>query len=244
MTKQKADFSSAQALTGRAKHNYEEFRSCTGGDALWRIEETHYPATSDWGYTLRLNRAMVTKIERIVADCAVNLTGALDHLAAALARSNGHDRLTYLYYPFGVDQTKYKESWKKTRNSLVGYENVLTTAHKKYENYVQHVAAAKELSNTSKHWAFLPPTASSPAVAWQVPQVGQKIANIPADTFVASDSFEFHRGSERLNQTPMNIVIMLSLTGLQSQIQSPDTILECALRYVEGVISEVSAKIV
>jgi hypothetical protein len=157
MTKQTADLSSAVALAARARQHFDEFRACIGGDALWRIDEADYSATREWGYTLRLNRALLKKIERVVADCAIDLMSALDHMAAALARANGHRRITTLYYPFGTTENDYQAALKRHQAALTGYENLLASAHSNFAAYVPHVGAAKELSNTSKHWSLLAP---------------------------------------------------------------------------------------
>lgn len=242
MTGQTVDLGGSLALTRRAGKHFEEFREAIRGDALWHIVETQYPATAEWSYSLKLERGKLKEIEPIVADCANNLISALDQLAAALARANGHQRLKNLYYPFGSTNADYQTAIAKYQNVLAGYEAILANAHANFLNYVPHVAAAKEISNTSKHWALLPSSAVAHAVAWQVPGLGQKIAQIPAATFEVDDTFEFHRGLERLHETPMTIVIKLALTGLSGPIQTPDMILECALRYVEGVVSEVSSK--
>ncbi len=228
----------------RARLRFDEFKTFIGGGALWRIDEAEYSKAGAWGYTLRLNRLLLKKIERVAADCAIDLMSALDHLAAALAKANGHQHIRNLYYPFGTTEDAYQAQLEKHKAALAGYESLLARAHGNFAAYVLHVDAAKELSNTSKHWSFLAPIPSARAIAWQVSGVGQKIENVPAEHFSTSDSFEFYRGPERLNLTPINIVIMLSLSGLNSTIKSPDMVLECALWYVEGVLSEVSTKAV
>ena len=243
MTGKIVDLSDAQALTKRASKHLAEFKAAIGGDSLWRIEETQYIATSEWGYGLRLNRGRLNETRVLVADCANNLISALDQLAAALARSNGHQRLNNLYYPFGATSADYQTALNRYANFLAGYEQILSAAHTSYQGYVPHVAAVKEVSNTSKHWELVASLASAHGVSWQVPGIGQKIEQIPENTFEATDYFEFHRGAVRLNETPMNIVIKLSLTGLRSPVTSPDIILECALTYVQGVMSEVASKV-
>ena len=212
-----------------------------GGDNLWRITDSEDSADGTWIYRLELNRAQLTSIKPIIADCANNLVNTLDHVAAAIARANGHARVTNLYFPFGTTEKKYADSMAKYERILGrNMVQLLTEIHAEHRHEVPHLAATKEISRTTKHWELMPSTASARAVTWQVPGCRQRIAQIPADTFSSSDSFDFHRGAERL-PLGFSIMIQLTLNGLSSPIQSPDTILDCASRYVEGVIAAVSA---
>lgn len=60
--------------------------------------------------------------------------------------------------------------------------------------------------------------------------------------FATADVFEYHRGAERLPSVPFRIVIGQVIDGLDDQLpKSPDSILECSFRFVEGVIAAVEA---
>ena len=163
-------------------------------------------------------------------------------MAAAIARANGHDRLTKLYFPMGEIDEKYAESLKMASKALgPQMTQVLSETRPKYHLEIQHVAAVKKVSNDGKHWKLVISTASAHAVAWNVPGSGQWIKQIPDDAFTGDNTFEFYRGNEPFNRD-MYFVFKLEIEGLSATLPSgPEIILECALRYVEAVVAAVSA---
>jgi hypothetical protein len=78
------------------------------------------------------------------------------------------------------------------------------------------------------------------AIAMHAPN-GRQMFQIPRNAFAEADEYEFHRAKERLPQgIPLQTVIGVNVEGLPDELpKSPDTILNCAFRFVAGVIQAV-----
>lgn len=232
----------AQALLGRARNHLAAFEDQVSPRNLWRIAESQDSESKEWTGQIHLNRAGLGRAKPILADCANNLISALDHVAAAIARSNGHGRERSLYFPLGLTDTDHARAMSKVERML-GREvvRVLTETRARHQIEMPHVAAVKEISNTGKHWELLVSNASAHGVAWTEPGLRQRIAQIPADAFENRIVFEFYRGAQPLPRVPLNIVIKLTLAGLGSGLPTtPEYVLHGALRYVEAVIAAVA----
>lgn len=118
---------------------------------------------------------------------------------------------------------------------------MIAAARAKYRHDVHHVEAAKQISNTGKHWELMFAAGTAHGIALNIPGGEQRIFQIPATAFADTDAFEFHRGPERLPTVPISIVVGLSVSGLEEGLpKSPDSIFPCSFRFVEGVIAAVA----
>lgn len=234
----------ARACLDRAQKHYAELREITGPGALWRITEDRDGGTGDWYNRLHLDRARLVAAKPVLADCATNAWSALDHVAAAIAKANGRKREDNkrLYFPWGYTDEAFKKALAKVEpdlgNAMLG---VLAEARERHQHEVHHLEAAKQISNSGKHWELAPATGNVAAVVINIPGGGQRIFNLPADAFAASDFHEYHRGQERLPNDSQTIVVSLTVAELEGGVpNSVDLILECSFRFVRGVIDAVA----
>lgn len=235
----------ARALLARARKHYAEFNDLVhpGGErGLWQMTERRDPRTGEWFYRLHLDRNRLIEAKPVIADCANNIASALDHVAAAIAKANSHQRLKDLYFPWALGDQAFE---KKLANiePVIGREmaKVLADARAKQQHEVPHVEAAKQISNSGKHWELMFPAGSAVAIALHIPGARQQIFQIPADAFEQADTFEYHRGKDRLPTVPSSVAVGLRLAGLDEDLpNSPDSVLECSFRFVEGVIAAVA----
>lgn len=236
----------ARALIARARKHFTEFNTLVHpqeGSGLWQTTERRDPRTSEFFYRLHLDRQRLIEAKPIIADSATNVASALDHVAAAIAKVNGHGRLTTLYFPWGFTDEAFDRALAKVE-PVLGTEmaGVLADAREKNRHNVHHVEAAKQISNSGKHWEMLLTTGAAHGVALHVPGSGQRIFQVPANAFDDADAFEYHRGAERLPSVPLSIVVGLKIGGLDDPLpNSPDSILECSFRFVDAIVAAVEA---
>jgi len=211
----------------------------------WKIRSSNDPFTHDWVYSIHLDRESLNKTKIQLAECATSLASALDQVVAGLAKANGKGRGSGGYYPFRLDQHEFSSALKRTEEKIgTKFANIIETHHLKHKLVWPHVQAMKKLSNAGKHWELKVPTASSKAIAVDIPKTGQRIFDIPSGTFDTQDSFEFHRSPEPLPTGPMTVVLTEEISGLPADLPtSPDTILTCASRYVKQLINAASDSI-
>lgn len=234
----------ARACLARARRHYSELNQVTGPGALWRITEGQDGETGEWFNRLHLERARLVAAKPVLADSATNAWSALDHVAAAIAKANGRKREDNkrLYFPWGYSDEAFKKALAKVEPDLgTAMLGVLANAREKHQHEVHHIEAAKQISNSGKHWELAPATGNAAAVAINVAGGGQRIFNLPADAFAASDFHEYYRGPERLPNGPQSIVVSLTVAELEGGVpNSVDSILECSFRFVQGVINTVA----
>ncbi|MCW1384902.1 hypothetical protein OLX02_18970 [Novosphingobium sp. KCTC 2891] len=233
-----------RALLARARKHFAELNALLhpqDGPRLWQTRERRDPQTGEWFYCLHLDRQRLIEAKPIIADSATNIASALDHVAAAIAKANGHDRLKTLYFPWGLTDEDFDKKLRKVEDVLgAEMSGVLAAARTRHRHEVHHVEAAKQISNSGKHWELMASDGTAHGIALNVPG-RQRIFQIPADAFAEADAFEFHRGAVRLPSVPISIVIGQAIDGLDEGLpRSPDSILECSFRFVEGVIAAVA----
>ena len=243
---EKPNLDDPRALLERARKHVADLNDLLHpreGPGLWQTSEKRDLQTSEWVYCLHMDRHRLIAAKPIIADCATNVASALDHVAAAIAKANGHGRLKSLYFPWGFTDEAFEKALAKVE-PVIGAEmtGVISAARVTHRHEVHHVEAAKQISNSGKHWELVPTVGTAHALALNVPGEGQRIFQVPADAFVAADAYEYHRGAERLPRVPLSIVIGQAIEGLDDVLpKSPDSILECSFRFVEGVIAAVEA---
>lgn len=237
------DLTDATALLNRARKHYAEFNQLVDPAVLWQTTENRDPGTGEFRYRIHMDRKRLVEAKPVIADSATNVASALDHVAAAIAKANGHDRLTNLYFPWGFTDEVFEKRLAKAE-PVLGADMAKVIAEVRVSRPVEihHVEAAKQISNTGKHWELMFAAGAAHAVALHIPHAPQRIFQIPGDAFATDDMFEFHRGSERLPPVPSSILIGLSIDGLDEGLPtSPDSILEGSFRFVDEVISAVAA---
>lgn len=228
---------SAHALFDRAKTHEAAYRRMTGR-TLWNICERYDDVTNEWSYSLDLNRESLVACKPVLGDCANNLNSVLDNVISAMARAHGTTRNNSPYYPLSIDLQEFHEKLDamvpKIGQAMV---DAIADNHAINIQEVPHMFAVKKMANTAKHWEILPAHASAHAVAINDMDGNQTIFQIPPNTFQSVDAYEYHRSRQRLPQTSHSIAISLEILGLGNNIQNgPDTSLECANRYLEGLL--------
>lgn len=242
----KPNLDDPRALLERARKHFADLNTLLhprDSPGLWQTTERRDPQTGEWLYCLHMDRQRLIAAKPIIADCATNVASALDHVVAAIAKANGHGRLKSLYFPWGFTDEAFEKALAKVE-PVIGAEMawVISAARAKHRHEVHHVEAAKQISNSGKHWELMPTAGTAHGIALNVPGVSQRIFQIPADAFAAADVFGYHRGAERLPSVPLSIVIGQAIDGLDDNLpKSPDSILECSFRFVKGVIAAVEA---
>ena len=238
------DLDDARALLDRARKHFDDFEALIHsreGQGLWQTTERRDPRTGEYFYRLHLDRQKLIKAKPIIADSATNLASALDHVAAAIAKANGSNRLTNLYFPWGFTDELFDKKLAKVEPVLGSkLSRVLAEARANHRHEVHHVEAAKQISNSGKHWELMFTAGAAHGVALHIPGEGQRIFQVPADAFAEADAFEYHRGPERLPRVPLSILVGLTIGGLDEGLpKSPDSIFGCSFRFVDGVIAAV-----
>lgn len=237
----KPNLDDPRALLERARKHFAELSALLHpreGPGLWQTTEQRDPQTGEWQYCLHMDRRRLIAAKPIVADSATNVASALDHVAAAIAKANGHGRLKSLYFPWGFTDEAFEKALAKVA-PIIGTEmaGAISAARAKYRHEVHHVEAAKQISNSGKHWELMPAAGTAHAVVLEVPGERQRIFDVPEDAFATVDVFEFHRSADRLPSASLGIWIDQAIDGLDDELpKSPDSILECSFRFVEGVI--------
>lgn len=235
-----------RALISRARKHFAEFNALLfphEGQGLWQTTERRDQHTGEFCYQLHMDRQKLIEAKPIIADSATNIASALDHIAAAIAKANGHGRLKTLYFPWGFTDEAFDRALAKVE-PVLGTEmaGVLADAREMNRHNVHPVEAAKQISSSGKHWEMLLTAGAAHGVALHVPGSGQRIFQVPADAFDNADAFEYHRGAERLPRVPISIVVGLKIGGLDDFLpNSPDSILECSFRFVDAIIAAVEA---
>lgn len=214
----------ARTLLDRARRHYAEFNALVrprDGPELWQTTEDRDPETGEFFYRLHIDRQRLIKAKPIIADSATNIASALDHIAAAIAKSNGHERSRSLYFPWGFTDEAFEKALTKT-GPIIGAEmaGVLSAARAKHRLEVHHVEVAKQISNSGKHWELMFAAGSAHAIALHMPGGEQRIFEVPADAFTTADIFEFHRHVEPLPRVPISIVIGMTIERSAFRLRS------------------------
>jgi hypothetical protein len=232
----------ARACLARAQRHYREFKELSDPGGLWRITTGRDEATGEWFNRLEHNRARLVEAKPVLADSVTNAISALDHVAAAIAKANGHDRLRSLYFPLGLTEEAYEKACART-NGALGDDalRVLAEARDQLRANLPFIEAAKEISYSGKHWALHPPLGSALAVQVVFGGGGHKIFEMPADTFAQADAHDYYRGKEPLPEGHHSILLKLVVDGLgDGSPDSPEFILEGSFRFVQGIIDAVA----
>lgn len=237
------DLSDACALLARARKHYEELNGLVGGGAgsdIWSIRQDRDRENGEWLYRLELDRSKLTSAKPVIADIANNVVSALDHVVAAMAKAQGQVRLRSLYFPCDKIEEDFERAISRKVEPRIGTDMTkrLVAARDKHRHEVSHVAAAKQISNSGKHWELMLVASSVHGVAVHEIGQSQRIFQVPEGAFAASDDFEFYRGAEPLPNVPLSIAVGLSIEGLDADLpNSPTSIFECSFRFVDDVIS-------
>lgn len=233
------DLRDALALLERARHHLRELNELINGDRLWELRHDFDDTSGDWVYSLSIDQQRLVTAKPILADAATNAISALDHVAAAVARSLGQDRNRSLYFPLGLTEAEYQRTLRRAEPCIgPGVAALITDVRTKRYEHV-HAEAAKEISNSGKHWELLPASGNARAIGLNEPHQPQRIFQIPADAFDNESSHTFHRG-ERLPDGHFSILFGFEVEGLTEGLpKSPDTIVDCTLRFVEAIIDAV-----
>ena len=234
----------ARALLTRARKHFAEFNALVhprNEPGLWRTTEAYDPRTTAWFYCLHMDRQRLIAAKPIISDSATNLMSALDHVVAAIAKANGRGRLR-LYFPWGFADEAFGKALAEVERKLSLELNVLADARKKHRHEVHHVEAAKQISNSGKHWELMFATGSAHGVSLYVPGSGQRIFPSSSQLFCRSRCLRIlSRTKIRLPRVPLNILVGLTIGELSGCLtESPHSILECSFRFVEGMVAAVS----
>lgn len=237
-------FGDSRALLARAKTHHSELVGLwhrEGADPLWSIKEARLD-DGRFSYRLKLNRASLTQARPIMADTANNIVSSLDHLISAAARRNGHGREVRTYFPWLFDDELFRRALERTRK-LTGDEVANAIEHIWFNNGFErpHLRAAKELSNSGKHWELLHSVSGVHGVQIEAPG-DRRIFDIPSDAFENADLYEFLLSDRPVGNVPFSILLSLAVRGLPDEVpSSPDSIFECALRLAERIIDAVES---
>ncbi|GEM_PF-1338599 len=241
----------ARACLARAQRHHAELRDLTDPGALWRVSEGRDEGTGEWYSRLHLDRARLIAAKPVLADCATNAWSALDQAAAAIARTRTDERLTDLYFPwFGPSRKGRKPSKAQIRKQLANLKVVLgrdalkalSGVRKRSVPLLSAVEAARQISNSGKHWQYAPASGNALAVMLIKDAGGHEMFEFPANTFEDADAFEFYRGQDRLPSGSKRIIISLAVAGLVGSLpHEPDTILGHSLRFVQNVLDAVGS---
>ena len=236
------DLADARAVLARAHRHYREYNEAihgTGLSTLWDHRESFDGKSEEWFYSISIERDRLVAAKPILADAATNVTSALDHVIAAIAKATGAERKG-LFFP-RVDVENFNgdlaNAAKKIGDDMA---KVLASAREKRVHETSHVAAAREIANSGKHWELPLSEGSLSAVALPIPGQAQRIFDIPTDAFSASNVHEYYRGRERLPNLGRYLVVRLEILGLSAGLPgAPDSIFECSFRFADAMISAV-----
>lgn len=191
----KPNLDDAETCLARAQRHYAELRELTDPGKLWKCSEGQDGDTGEWFNRLHLDQSRLVAAKPILADSATNAISALDHVAAAIAKANGHDRLTWLHYPLGLTDEAFKTACNKTKGTLGdAMLGVLANARQTRSFEIHHIEAARQISNDGKHWGFRPATGTAAVVQIVGSGNGHRIFDIPRDAFAIAEFHEFYRG--------------------------------------------------
>jgi hypothetical protein len=239
------DLEDARALLARARKHYAELNALLHpqkGNGLWWTSEVRDQTTGEWSYSIHMNRQMLIEAKPIIADSATNVWSALDNVAAAIAKSNGYDRLFDLKFPWGFADADFEKAQTRFRTQLgQNILNVFKEVRCRHPVEIHHVEAVREISNSGKHWELLFAIGTAHAVALHIAGEGQRMFQVPANAFEIADSYEFHRASDKLPIVEITMVLGLEIRGLTDGLPASPDALECSFRYVQSVIESVSA---
>lgn len=197
----------ARALIARAQKHFAEFNELIHpreGPGLWETAERRDPRTGEFFYRLHMDRRRLIEAQPIIADTATNVVSALDHVVAAIAKANGHSRSRSLYFPWGFADETFEKALGKVEpvigNKMV---QVISAARAKYRHEVHHVEAAKQISNTGKHWELMFAAGAAHGIALNIPGGQQRIFEIqpPPLLTLMSSSFIADQNVCRLSQS-------------------------------------------
>jgi len=237
------DLTDAKAVLARAQRHYREYNKAihgTGLSTLWDHRESFDGKAGEWFYSISIERNRLVAAKPILADAATNVTSALDHVIAAIAKTKGADRKG-LYFP-RVDAENFKNDLKNIAKRIGDdMADILATAREKQLHGTLHVSAAREIANSGKHWELPLSEGSLAAVSVPIPGAA-RIFNVPGEAFKDSDSFEYHRDRERLPNVGRYLVVKLEVVGLSDGLpNAPDSIFENSFRFVDAMIDAVGS---
>lgn len=247
-TKSLPNLDDARALLARGRKHYAEFNAvlfAQEGRTLWDLSESRDPRTGEFLGRLHMDRHLLIVVKPVIADSATNIVSALDHVVAALAKAKGCDRSRNIYFPWGFSDRAFNKALVKIE-PLIGCDMVraLGAIRAMHPHEVGHVEAVKQISNSGKHWELAPAAGSAYGVAMRMPGGGQRIFQIPPDVFSANEIFEYYRGPERLPNVPSEILVGITIVGIDKDLpKSPTSIFECSFRFVDMVIAAAGAAI-
>jgi len=213
-----------------------------GPRRLWRWGEHQDTATGEWVYGISITRRTLVEAGPVLADCANNIASALDHVASAIAKARGHPRLKWLYFPWGFADAEFEKKLGEAAEVL-GPEMVeaIRAARAKHKHEIHHVEAAKQISRDGKHWEIRAAVFSARGIGLIGEDFKKRYFGIPADALEGADSYEFHRGAERVPaERGAEVLIGIIVDGLDEGLPTGTrSIFSCAFRFVQGVIDEV-----
>lgn len=235
------DLSDAIALAYRSQHHLDDYNAAIDSrhGGLIQIRVRNGEQAGEFIYSLFEDRQRLIKAKPILADAATNVISSLDNVAGAIARSRGHGRLRSLYFPMGLTDDEFEGKLDRARRHIGDEmaEVISKVRAARYEHV--HAEAAKEISYSGKHWELMPTFGAANAIAITRPGLPQRIFQIPGDAFASTDEHIFHQG-EYLSDRPMQLLYGFKVEGLPDGLPtSPDTIIQCALRYARAVIDAV-----
>lgn len=234
-------FEDVMMMLARARKHQEEFDACFTGRAgppPWSVEDV--AIEEGFSCTLCINCSRLKELKPIAADLCNNLVHALDQLVGAAARSNGHDHSRDVYFPWILEDETFERALRRLSKYIgEAAAEAILRARAACAPFLAAAHLAKKISNSGKHWEFIPSRASVPAVAINRPGGSPQIFDIPGDALEECFYYEFYRGPERMTEHPIVVVVGLSFEGLGDPLVSTDTVFSSAFRYVSEVIEAV-----
>ncbi len=143
------DLADAKAVLARAQRHYREYNEAihgTGLSTLWDHRESFDGKSEEWFYSISIKRDRLVAAKPILADAATNVTSALDHVIAAIAKATGAERKG-LFFP-RVDIENFNGDLANAAKKIgEDMAKVLASAREKWVHETPHVAAAREITN-------------------------------------------------------------------------------------------------
>jgi hypothetical protein len=234
------DLSDAKALLARAESGYAEFEQMVGPRKTWRVQADQDPATGDWTYSIEVNRAVFDEARFLIAASASYIASALDHVAAAIARANGHERAR-LYFPFGLTDEEFEKRLREAEKFLGrAMCEVLGQARDEQRMNVIHVQAVKQVANDGKHWELRTVVMGAAGIASISQKFEKRYFGVPQDAFLTANSYEFHRGDQLDASLGWELLLGQTIHGLKEGLPSSIWgIFNCSFRFARGVIDRV-----
>ncbi len=166
--------------SGRARKHFAEFNELVHpheGPGVWQTTERRHPRTGEFFYRLYMDRRRLIEVQPIIADSATNIAAALDHAAAAIARANGHGRSRMLHFPWALNDERFEKALAKFEPAIGGeMARVIAAVRAKHRHEIHHVEAAKQISNTGKHWELMFAAGAAHGVALYMPVESSKFS--------------------------------------------------------------------